>query len=242
MVRLFALLFSILLFSAYIVLAKFRVEEGKIVCKEVEIQLLKTKEGSFYSTRDFQTLLKREGINVIGRPTKQINTAKIEQKLNSNEYIERAICYKTTEGNLYLSIVQKRPFFKVYSGGKSFYTTEEGGIVSASRPYNKKMLVVSGSPTESFCKGELFDFVRYIKKDKDLDGNIQEVQVSQEGELTLIPSHGKFKIVFGEIKDIDSKFEKLALFYEQGLPQVGLGRYKSIDLTYRGQVVCSKPE
>jgi cell division protein FtsQ len=46
--------------------------------------------------------------------------------------------------------------------------------------------------------------------------------------------------VFGTGDDIEIKFEKLMLFYKEGLSRVGWDKYSTINLKYKNQIVCTK--
>jgi cell division protein FtsQ len=39
---------------------------------------------------------------------------------------------------------------------------------------------------------------------------------------------------------LENKFKKLKAIYTEVLPKVGFEQYKTINLKYKGQVVCSK--
>jgi cell division protein FtsQ len=49
---------------------------------------------------------------------------------------------------------------------------------------------------------------------------------------------GKQVIEFGEAKDIEEKFKKINLFYEEILPAKGWNTYSRVNVKYKGQIVC----
>ena len=59
-------------------------------------------------------------------------------------------------------------------------------------------------------------------------------------DIELIPRVGNHTIVFGDANQIESKFEKLIVFYNKGLSNTGWNEYSVINLKYEGQVVCTK--
>jgi len=69
---------------------------------------------------------------------------------------------------------------------------------------------------------------------------IEQIHVSNQGEMTLVPKIGDQKIFFGKLADADKKLEKLRIFYQEGMPYEGWRKYKSIDVRYAGQIVCKK--
>ena len=59
-------------------------------------------------------------------------------------------------------------------------------------------------------------------------------------EITVNGGFMKDTIVIGEVYNLESKFNKLMLFYEEGLSKTGWNEYKTINLKYKDQVVCTK--
>ena len=59
--------------------------------------------------------------------------------------------------------------------------------------------------------------------------------------IELFPAIGNQKIVFGNAKDVAEKFNKLKLFYTEGLNKSdSWTKYSSINLKYKNLVVCTK--
>ena len=59
----------------------------------------------------------------------------------------------------------------------------------------------------------------------------------------MIPVVGKQRIVFGKassVKEVEDKFQRLKVFYQEAMPYEGWNKYKEISLKYEGQVVCRK--
>ena len=73
-----------------------------------------------------------------------------------------------------------------------------------------------------------------------LKAQIEQVYVDKTGEFELFPRVGNHIIVFGNAEDIDKKFERLLIFYRNGLSKTGWNKYNVINIKYENQVVCSK--
>jgi cell division protein FtsQ len=58
--------------------------------------------------------------------------------------------------------------------------------------------------------------------------------------VELTPTVGNHQIILGKIADYRENLNKLQLFYEKGLAEVGWNRYSVINLKYKNQVVCTK--
>jgi cell division protein FtsQ len=58
--------------------------------------------------------------------------------------------------------------------------------------------------------------------------------------MELVPRLGEQIILFGTGEDASEKLEKLKAFYLQVVKQAGWDTYKTINLKFDNQVVCSK--
>lgn len=92
---------------------------------------------------------------------------------------------------------------------------------------------------------KLINFVRSVESDGFWSAEIVQIVASSASsgatELVLIPRSGDFRIVFGEIDDeAERKFDKLQKFYRDGLCNLGWDRYKTINVKYKNQVVCTE--
>jgi cell division protein FtsQ len=58
--------------------------------------------------------------------------------------------------------------------------------------------------------------------------------------MELVPKIGKQLIIFGDAADAREKLENLATFYRKVMSQKDWDLYKTINLKYKNQVVCSK--
>ncbi len=95
---------------------------------------------------------------------------------------------------------------------------------------------------EDFLK--LINFVGWIDEDSFWGAEIVQIvaQTTPSGalELELVPRSGNHTILFGDINNVEQKFEKLMRFYKEGLNSRGWDNYSTINIKYDGQVVCSK--
>jgi cell division protein FtsQ len=92
----------------------------------------------------------------------------------------------------------------------------------------------------SFVLRELFKIATYVDKDAFWRAQIDQIFVTAESELVLVPKLGNHQIIFGNTEQMEDKFNRLMLFYREALSRVGWDKYKAINLRYRGQVVAVK--
>lgn len=95
---------------------------------------------------------------------------------------------------------------------------------------------------EDFMK--LLTFVETVENDDFWRSEVVQVAAhatpSGALEVELTPRSGRYTILFGRLEEVDRKFDKLMRFYRNGLPALGWGTYRTIDIRYDNQVVCKK--
>ena len=87
---------------------------------------------------------------------------------------------------------------------------------------------------------DLYQLASYITNDSFLKAQIVQIYVKENGDLELVPRVGNQEILFGKATNIKERFDKLMIFYKQGLSKTGWNGYKRINLMYNNQVVCTK--
>ena len=95
--------------------------------------------------------------------------------------------------------------------------------------------------------GKLITFVERLERDDFWRSEIVQVIASStpagELETELVPRSGNFTVIFGPIgtrRENDEKLERLMTFYKKGLGRTGWGEFKTVNVKYKGQVVCAK--
>src|SRR5690606_39254471 len=115
---------------------------------------------------------------------------------------------------------------------------EQSKLMPLNENYSARVLVASGEIFEPYARryqfsveqikrnkifseasmlDDLLDVSNHILQDTTLAQLIHQIYVNEEKELELYPAIGNHKIIFGEAKNVSEKFNKLKLFYTQGL-------------------------
>ena len=87
-------------------------------------------------------------------------------------------------------------------------------------------------------------FVDQIGQDSHWNEEITQFDIRSNslGEISMrmLPRSGDFAIEFGTLSDRDVKLAKLRKFYDKGLSHIGHSYYKSVDVRFDKQVICTK--
>ena len=237
--------------------------ESSIVASSLNITIFNNDENLFLSESDVRQFLIDRKDSVLNSRYKNINIPEIEKALNSHPAIENAEVSRELNGEIKIDIQQRTPVLRVINqDGESYYIDSQSKLMPLNDNYSARVMVASGNIHEPYArrcqfsvdqirKSELFsgvsllddllDVSDYISKDSSLACLIHQLYVNQDKELELFPAIGNHKIVFGDAKNIAEKFNKLKIFYTQGLNKTdSWTKYSTINLKYKNLVVCTK--
>ncbi len=229
-------------------------KQKKMRFQEVRIDISDRNEMSFVTQSTMEKLLTHNGNYVNGQIIDSVDVESIERRVNNNPYVKHAEAYVDLQGVFHLEVSQRNPIVRVIGDeGRSFYIDEDGVSMPTSDIYTEKVIPCTGvmgiSPkyyhNRESVKGDdvLLDVWKLsvaIHSDEFFKKQFVQLDINKDGEAILIPRVGNHEIIFGKINDIDKKLIKLTAFYENGIKQSNWNIYKSIDLNYKGQVVCKK--
>ena len=193
----------------------------------------------FITWEDIHELLKKKGLQVVGRPIDSINRIEIREAVLSMHEIRDAQVFNTPDGTLFIRIWQKEPVARFIGPGTSWYLDEKGEMLSLSEKYSADVLMITGKTNPETARS-LFPMIDFIRRDPFLRVMIQGIHVDDQKNLELITRIGNMRVFFGKADDYPWKFTKLQAFYHQGLPIVGWDKYASIDLRYEKQIVAKR--
>ena len=216
----------------------FRLDLQK--CNKVQIQVDTEGDLFFINTEMVEEIIFLKEDSLIGKAYEDINIYLLEEFVNEHPNIKKAELYLTLDGTLSVDVKQREPLVRVFEGNESYYLDEEMDQFALSDHYSARVLQVYwGEITES--RIDILDqLIELIDSDKFLKAQITAIAFDENNELILYPRVGDHKIILGEAKDFRNMFEKLKIFYRQGLKQVGWDRYSMINLKYHNQIVCTK--
>ena len=183
--------------------------------------------------------------------------------MNSHPAVENSDIAVDVNGDVTMNVTQRTPLVRVMNmDGESYYIDTKSKLMPLSDKFTARVIIATGfivepyatryqvsvdaiSKNEKFAAisvlDDIYNISTYIAKDSVLASLIHQINVTPDKELELYPSIGNHKIVFGDAKDFEEKFEKLKTFYTEGLNKTdGWNKYSTINIKYKNQVVCTK--
>lgn len=205
--------------------------------REIREPLISFKdEAKPYVTRGaVNKLLIQNKADVTGQAKEKLDLKKMELLLDNHPMISNADVYSTVQGDLKIEIVQRQPIARV-SGNTSYYIDREGGNMPLSDNFSARVPIVTGINTSHHKK--VFELMKSINNNAFLQGHIVGISRKTNGDYHLEPRAQEYTIILGGISQLESKFYRYIAFFEKAKKDKKLGAYRSINLKYKGQVVC----
>lgn len=209
-------------------------------CRHMFIDIVNTDSVAFVTKGSIINMLNSSGLNPEGLAISQINTDKIEQQLNSSEYIENTECVILENNNMHITVTQLIPVIRVFDGEESYYLNKNGKRMNASSRFHADVPIVSGNFVNHADALMIRPIAEYVQKDKALRDLITMYAVKDSNNIIVVPCIYGHVINFGNNQGIENKFAKLKKFYREVMPVKGWLTYDTITLKWYHQVVASR--
>ena len=217
----------------------------QVLCNRIDVVLSDTVQSRFVTDRDVRALFRNEELQLQGYPLKEINTRALERLLEENPYIREAEVSGDVSGRMEIQLDQRIPLVRVMPEGREgFYLDTEGVVLPLSGQFVPHIPLVSGhieqSDKNGIQLGEIYQFCSYVTEHPFWSEQIVQLYVNRRGEYELIPRVGAHQILMGSMDQWERKLRNLELLYQQGLSAYGWNSYRTINLKYTNQVICTK--
>lgn len=231
-IRLVVILLAVIFLYSF---ASHRNEQRNLVAAEVEFA-----DNEEFITLDKVNKLLIQNFNSVTSITKdELDLNNVEKRLESDPMIDEAEVFATVNGRLKAVVKQRVPIARVYEGVRSYYIDYKGGEMPLSENSTARVPLVSGS-LESVEKNKLYSLVKYIYDDPFLKKNIIGIEVKPSGSLKMKSRNYNYDIVFGRLINVEKKFGNYKAFFQNAVKDTLIEHYKTINLKFTQQVVCTK--
>lgn len=185
--------------------------------------------------------------DIIGKAFDQVNAAKLEALVEKNESVKNAEVFKVVardEGNykgiLTVKVKHREPLLRVITAKESYYLDDTGHRFPVSTASPPHVLVATGAVKEEFARTELLPCIRFIESDEFWSAQIEQVHITDDGEVILTPLIGNHLIELGTVDNYQEKFRNMKAFYKEVLAKNNWNKYKTISIKYKNQVIAKR--
>lgn len=255
-------LWVVLLSSVVFLLIKSNQSRGEALLQEPKISIVVKGENAFINKEELLGKLKRRQFLYDNQKVSELNIEKMEEYIRSISHVKDVNIYTEIDGNWVIRVELRKPIVRVFNRyNESYYLDEDGIIMNTTLTYTARVPVASGeiiSKREglnvpqiinndtliSILKlDDIYWISDYVCNDPLFQSLIGQIYVEKNGDIVLTPLVGDQKIMFGTAnskEEVEKKFDKLRIFYNEAMPYEGWKKYESISLKYEEQIVCKK--
>lgn len=238
-------------------------EKCMIKCNALKIEISDENENEFITKNDVLDLLNSKEKQPVNKLMNDINIGMLEKLINSNPYVANAEVFSTIDGTLNIDIHQRNPIIRIINfKDEHFYIDNLGEFMPVSLNYSAPVIVANGFIFDSYAEqkvskyeqleldtkatkpliNQLYELAKFITNDQFWNAQIEQVYVNHQAEIELIPRIGNHRIILGNASQLAEKFNKLMIFYKEGLNKTGWNNYNIINLKFTNQVICTKAD
>jgi cell division protein FtsQ len=167
-----------------------------------------------------------------------IDLRELEFLLESNSMIKSAQVYLTVNGVLMAKVEQKVPIARVQNS-EVFYIDDQGFRMPLSTQHSARVPVVYGIVGEEDLK-RVYKLALTAYNDTFLKTYLTEIHQNKNKEISLKLRLLDFEVSVGNIDNLEVKLKNLKAFYQKAKKDNMLDIYKSVNLQFDNQVVCTK--
>lgn len=248
------ILFTCVLVFAYLLGRNAR--EG-IVCKGVSISILDSTENKFITKSTIKHYLDSTYPGHIGTKIMDMDLTMVEELMKQKSAVKTCQAYTQKDSILYIVLTQRNPVLRFQRGDTGFYADMDGRLFSLQENHTSEVPMIDGNIplSEEDCKTgavlsaekqewvkEMIALTTYLENDPVWKNRIVQIHIDEDNNMIMIPRVGKERFIIGDGTGIQSKLRKIEAYYKSIVPDKGEGYYRSIDLRFDGQIVCTKEE
>lgn len=167
-----------------------------------------------------------------------IDLRELEFLLESNNMIKSAQVYLTVNGVVMAKVEQKTPIARV-ENDEMFYIDDEGFRMPLSTEHSARVPLVYGVVEDEDLQ-RVYKLALAAFNDSFLKIYLTEIHQNKNKEISLKLRLLDFEVLVGNIDNLEQKLKNLKAFYQKAKKDNMLDVYKSVNLQFDNQVVCTK--
>lgn len=226
-------------------------------CEELVVKIYSESAHSLVTEAEVRNQISENIGVIIGEPLNKIHTKAIESELRTIPFVNKVRVYETINKKLIVELEERKPMVRLIDHkGRTGILDEKGFLMPLSDNSVLRLPVITGA----FSLGDegvgsnmhvgdslahvslpvIYTYAFAIAQNPFWKAQIQQTDLSLDGDFIAFPQVGNHTINFGDADKIDEKLNRLFIFYKKGLEEAGWNKYSSINLKYKDQIVCTK--
>jgi len=219
-------------------------------CEDVKVIIQRDSTNKFLNEADvIHEVQVQTGIELKDRIIYDVDLQLIENEIKHMPFVKSSQIYFDNNGLLTFNLEERHPLIRVVNKNNvSYYIDNEGNKFPVSTKFTARVPIISGHIADNDLTDgavgssigiSIFQLANFIANDSFLTAFVEQIYVDEKEQFILIPKWGDYEIELGSIENMESKFKKLNRFLTDGIESNGWKNYKTINLKYNKQIVCS---
>jgi len=219
-------------------------------------------ENAFLTKKEIYNRLLLKKLVFNNQKKGEFNIQETEAFIKGMSEVKDCRVFSFQGGTWQIEVELRTPIARVFNANKeSFYLDKEGFIINGITSHTARVLLFSGNIKDSYKTpgvpniinneslkskhiiDDIYRISNYVCNDAFFQALIGQIIVNEKSEFVLIPIIGDQLVQFGSAaneNEVNDKFERLKIFYNNAMSYEGWDKYSEIILKYDGQIVCKK--
>ncbi|MFO8053569.1 MAG: hypothetical protein R6U19_00205 [Bacteroidales bacterium] len=226
-------------------------------CDDFVVEVQYTGDDFLLTAEEVHEQVVKSMDSINGVPVTEIREAGIEAEIAKNPFVKQVKVYTTINGHCIAEVDQRKSIVKyIGKNGNSVYVDDTGILMPDRGSLPARVPVANGNFTLDVRNPEthqigieelqredldaLFRVAKFINRDNTLFALVEQIYLNEEGEIELVTKLGEHSVLLGKAGELEEKFNKLKIFYNNAMVRGGWRQYKQLNLKFKNQVVCKK--
>lgn len=229
-------------------------DETMRVCTKANISIDDERTGGFIDVQEISKRLKQADMFPLGKQMQHINARNIEEMLKRSAFVKTAECYKTEDGQVFISISQLTPVVRVKAENGDDYYLDDKDCIMPNSAYTSDLVIATGNISRTFSVKYLSPLAKAIMANDLWHNLVEQINVLPNADIEIVPRIGNHIVCLGPLPEattkekrqqlindfVNTKFTRLEKFYRYGLSQAGWNKYDYINIEFDNQIICKR--
>lgn len=229
-------------------------DETMRVCTKANISIDDERTGGFIDVQEISKRLKQADMFPLGKQMRHINARNIEEMLKRSAFVKTAECYKTEDGQVFISISQLTPVVRVKAENGDDYYLDDKDCIMPNSAYTSDLVIATGNISRTFAVKYLSPLAKAIMANDLWHNLVEQINVLPNADIEIVPRIGDHIVCLGPLPEattkekrqqlindfVNTKFTRLEKFYRYGLSQAGWNKYDYINIEFDNQIICKR--
>lgn len=252
------LIWTVLLLAVVAALAFVEINHRETVCRGFELVIMDQQDDPLISDEDIKSMVLAATDSLIGKKISEIDHLQIHALLNEIPYVSESDIQTDLKGNITIELGLRKAIIRIVnSSGFTYYLDTDGMLMPVNPGHPSRVIIFNGAIKDGLTElngkaihieelgnksvlSNIYRVSTLIQQSPLLKRLIAQLWLGKNGEIEITPILGDYTIKLGGFEDVETKLAKLETFYREGAGKAGWQEYRSIDLRYNNQIICSK--